>query len=372
MISAGATAIVGGTPSRNLSHGAGPSSGVVGRDLKVFGTENLYVCDGSVSDDRKCELDAHGRRARIRLAQHLGDRIVRADPATTSSCGAPKIALTGASGFIGRNFVAEYAGRGRQSCGARSRCVVVAADEQRQCPLLAGSTMPRRWHGASRAVTRWCISPTSGDPTWNLAALRSSGRGGASGRRAPDRACQHHLGLRLSRTSACLIEQDERARTNDEYSVVKRRLEAEFATLVAHHGLCGLILQPTIVDGWPGNWTGNAADLAKHERAVLPEAGRGLVQCRACRRRRCRHLPRGDRAGRDPGRRGGRALLSSPAGARDLGGVYTEHATMLRRLGLPEQLRIKLSTCHGPHNDWNRNRSIAACTRAAPAGWLRP
>ena len=118
-----------------------------------------------------------------------------------------------------------------------------------------------------------------------------------------------------------------------------------------------LILQPTIVYGWPGNWTGNAADVVKYERAVLPEAGRGL----------CNAVHVDDVAAA--------ILLAVTAPDAVLAGegdvpcflvsgpepvtwaqFYTEHAAMLRRLGLPEQLRIEaLNSTRPYHNDWKRD-----------------
>jgi len=336
----------------------GPSSGVVDRDLKVFGTENLYVCDGSVfptTGNANSTLTAAALA--LRLGAHLGGRIERAGPATPrSTAPRPVVALTGASGFIGRNFVAGYAGE-----VAELRALGRSASSLPRTGNVSAHAWPLDDPAALACSLEGCdtlvhLAYQHGNAAWNLAALRGLV---AAAHQAGVRRIVHVSTISVYNQAhvGVLIEQDDRARTTDEYSVVKRRLEAEFATLVARYGLRGLVLQPTIVYGWAGNWTGNAADVAKHERAVLPEAGRGL----------CNAVHVDDvaaaifLAAASPDAvlaEEGEApcfLISGPEPVT-WAQFYSEHAAMLRRLGLPEQLRIEALTSSRPyHNDWKRN-----------------
>ena len=335
-----------------------PSGGVVDPDLKVFGTENLYVCDGSVfptTGNANSTLTAAALA--LRLGSHLTKRIERPYPMTAPrTVDRPTIALTGASGFIGSNFIAQYAGEFAE-LRALGRSAPLPPQNGRVSvhawPLDDAAALAQALEGCD-ALVHLAYQP--GNPAWNLAALR--GLVTAAHRAGVHRIVhvstisvydQSHIGV--------LIEQDDRARTSDEYSVIKRRLETEFTRLVAHYRLSGLVLQPTIVYGWPGNWTSNAADVAKHMRAVLPEAGLGL----------CNAVHVDDIAtaiflavtapdavlaeeGEAPC-----FLISGPEPVT-WALFYTEHAGMLRRLGLPEQLRIEpLNSWRRYHNDWKRN-----------------
>jgi choline dehydrogenase-like flavoprotein len=63
--------------------GHGPGSGVVDADLKVFGTNNLYICDGSVfttagSVNPSLTITALGLRLSAHLAGRSGINVVRA------------------------------------------------------------------------------------------------------------------------------------------------------------------------------------------------------------------------------------------------------------------------------------------------------
>jgi choline dehydrogenase-like flavoprotein/nucleoside-diphosphate-sugar epimerase len=329
---------------------AAPSAGVIDPDLKVFGTENLYVCDGSVfSTAGNANPTLTAGALALRLAKHLAGRIGR--PATTV---APRrtppltIAITGASGFMGRNFIERWAAH-FAAIRAIGRTVRAAFERdgvtRHACPLDDTGALREAFAGCD-AVVHLAYQPANA--AWNLAALRALVRAAhdAKVRRIVHVSTiavydQSHMGP--------LIEEDERARTSDDYSVVKRRLETEFVSLAAHYRISGVIIQPTIVYGWPGNWTVHAADVAKYERAILPEAGRGV--CNAV------HVD-------DVGAAIQRALTVDDAVLAEVGETpcflisgpepvawaqfYAAHAEMLRRLGLPEQVSIE------SRNSWRR------------------
>ena len=351
-----------------------PSSGVVDRDLKVFGTANLHVCDGSVfptTGNANSTLTAAALS--LRLGAHLADQIGQSERSTPARPTAERarIALTGASGFIGRNFVARHAGE-----VAELRAIGRSASSLPQADHVSAHVAPLDDPAALAPSLEGCdtlvhLAYQHGDPAWNLEALRSLV---AAAHRAGVRRIVHVSTISVYNQShaGTLIEQDDRARTNDEYSVVKRRLEAEFAALVASHGLRGLILQPTIVYGWPGNWTGNAADVAKRERALLPDAGRGL--CNAVHVDDVADAIFLAVAAPDAVLAAGEApcfLVSGPEPVT-WAQFYAEHAAMLRRLGLPEQLRIEaLGSTRPYHNDRKRDLIYRALYESTP-GRLAP
>ena len=255
----------------------GPSEGVVDPDLKVFGTRNLYVCDGSVfstTGNANPTLTAGALAAR--LAEHLAARIGR--PAATVAPipePPPIVAVTGATGFIGGNFVGRWAGH-LTGIRALGRGVPPVFDHDHvtghACPLDDARALREALLGCD-AVVHLAYDPANA--VWNLAALRALLKAAhdANVRRVVHVSTisvyeQSHMGR--------LIEEDERARNHDAYSVVKRHLETEFASLATRYGISGVIIQPTIVYGWPGNWTLHAGDVAKYEQAILPEAGGGI------------------------------------------------------------------------------------------------
>jgi choline dehydrogenase-like flavoprotein/nucleoside-diphosphate-sugar epimerase len=338
---------------------AGTSAeGVVDADLKVFGTENLYVCDGSVfSTTGNANPTLTNAALGLRLAEHLGRRIGRrAAIVTAPAARPPTIALTGACGFIGSNFVRRRASRfaALRAIGRRPR-LTGAQDgvSGHVCPLDNADALAEILVGC-HAVAH--LAYQQANQAWNLEALRAlvSAAGRAKVRRIVHFSTisvydQSHTGP--------LIEEDERARTNDDYSVAKRRLDVEFARLVAGHGISGVILQPTIVYGWPGNWTLHAAEVAKHERALLPDAGRGLcnavhVDDVAAALELALTVPDAvlAEAGAAPC-----FLISGPAPVT-WAEFYTAHAMMLRRLRLPERLSIEAAGGQRRyHDDPSRN-----------------
>jgi nucleoside-diphosphate-sugar epimerase len=287
------------------------------------------------------------------LASHLAGRIGRPAATVAPAPASPlTIAVTGASGFIGRNFVGRWASH-FAAVRAIGRTVppVIEGDgvTAHACPLDDARALAHALRGCD-AVLHLAYQPE--DAAWNLAALRALVR---AAHEAKVRRIVHVSTISVYDQSHIgrLIEEDERARTNDDYRVVKQRLEDEFASLVARHGISGVIVQPTIVHGWPGNWTMNAADVAKYERAMLPESGRGV--CNAVHvddvgAAMQRALTVSDRvlaeAGKTPC-----FLISGPEPVT-WAQFYGAHAAMLRRLGLPEQLRIEpLHSWRRYHND---------------------
>ena len=330
-----------------------PSSGVVDRNLKVFGMDNLYVSDGSVFPTTG---NANATLTAAALALRLGSRLtalIDRPPAAPRSA-SPRlltVAVTGASGFIGGSFVARWCDAFAEirAIGRRARAAQDAGNVcTAECALddVAGLAAPLA--GCDALVH---LAYAQQDESFNLRALGAL-------LTAAEQAGVERVVL-VSTMSVYdadhrgpLIEEDAAARTYDDYSVVKRRLEQEFERQIAEKGLSGIVLQPTIVYGWPSGWTCNAADLAKHRAAHLPAAGRRL--CNAvyvddvCAALRCAvAAPAAAVAKEGPAPR---FLISGPE-VVTWAEFYSAHAEMLDRLALPQSLRLQPLASHRRYHD---------------------
>ena len=354
---------------------AAPSAGVVDRNLKVFGIENLYIADGSVfptTGSANSTLTAAALA--LRLGDHLTARIGR-PPATLRSA-SPRpltVAVTGASGFIGGHCVArcseswaEVRAIGRRAPAASGagnlRAIGCALDD------VAGLTAAL---AGCDALVHLAYAP--GDERFNLRAFRAllaaAAKAGVTRVVLVSTISVYDAGHR-----GPLIEEDAAARTYDDYSIAKLQLEREFERKVVDKGLSGIVLQPTIVYGWPGGWTCNAADVAKYRVARLPAAGRRwcnavYVDDVAAALQRAVAIPAAALAKEGPAPR---FLISGPK-VVTWAEFYTRHAAMLERLGLAQSLDLQpLASSRRYHDDSKRDRAYRLLLHGVSGRLARP
>ncbi len=333
-----------------------PSAGVLDRNLKVFGIDNLYVADGSVFPTTgSANATLTTSALALRLGSHLAARVDRPPAVRLAIPRVPTVAVTGASGFIGGCFVArgsqfaEIRAIGRRGLAAKTPGNV----RVRECALDDVARLTAALAGCDALVH---LAYAQEDERFNrraLGALLTAAAQAGVGRVV----LVSTVSVYDAEHRGPLIEEDAGARTYDDYSVVKRRLEQEFERQVAKKGLSGVVLQPTVVYGWPSGWTCNAAEIAKHRIARLPAAGRRLcnavyVDDVAAALRCAVAVPAAAIGKEGPAPR---FLISGP-GAVTWAEFYSAHAEMLARLALPQSLCIQaLSSPHSYHEDSKRD-----------------
>ena len=198
------------------------------------------------------------------------------DPGTPISLPAgTAVAVTGATGFIGRRLVERLA-----EAGASVRCLLRVGTQSRP----ANGVEHRILDLSDPEQVREALSGIDivfhcafdwNDELWNFGALRSLIGG-----------CRANACRRLVHVSSFVVyeipehgnmtEEAPPTRATSGYPHVKLELERELLRAIGQGEVSATIVQPTIVYG-PGSkpWTIDPADMLRHGTVVLPDQGQG-------------------------------------------------------------------------------------------------
>jgi len=282
-----AALVDGSHPAGTTRMAADPRHGVVDADCHVYGVPGLYVAGSSVFP-----TVGHANPTltivalAFRLARHLerslaprielgvgGSESLPSRRSTGGIAAGTKVAVTGATGFIGGRLVELLADQGADVlCLTRGR--------SRPLPKGVAATAVDLTDGAAvrealeRAELVFHCAYDWEDEAWNLSALRSL-----------IEACRATGCRRLVHLSSFVVyqvpadgevtEDSAQIEADGGYAHTKLQLEAELLA-AARAGLPATILQPTIVYGPRSQpWTHDPADMLRYGTVVLPDAGEG-------------------------------------------------------------------------------------------------
>jgi nucleoside-diphosphate-sugar epimerase/choline dehydrogenase-like flavoprotein len=279
-------------PSGTTRMADDPRVGVVDADCQVHGVRGLYVAGSSIFPTA-----GHANPTQMivalafRLADHLAERVSRPEAVRRSETPRPEVqqkapslppetgvAVTGATGFIGRRLVERLVEQG-------VHVLCLTRDEPTGARLVPAGA---RTHALDLATPEHVSEALDGmqiifhcaydwdNEGWNLRALRALIDG-----------CRTNGCRRLIHLSSFVVYELPRegeltescpaAKTQSGYAHVKRELERELLSAARGDGIQASILQPTIVYGPRSRpWAENPADMLRYGTVALPDDRAGL------------------------------------------------------------------------------------------------
>lgn len=265
-----------------------PRHGVVDANCRVHGLENLYVAGSSVFP-----TNGHANPTlmiaafALRLGEHLRE-VLSPRNATWPAAAVPsdqmpslppgtKVAVSGASGFLGGRLVEVLASQGAAVAAFVRRADPGPALRRTRARLLTSDlTDPAAVEAAIKGIDVLVHCAFDWEDTgWNRRALD-----------ALITACVR-TGCRLVHVSSYVVYQipDDGEMTEDSratpaqsgYAHTKRVLEDDVLRAIRERSLSAVILQPTLIYGpRSGPFTDDPADMLQFGTVVLPGEGEGL------------------------------------------------------------------------------------------------